>query len=378
MSQGASKNPFKELPVALVVDMLNQCEGISKKLSQSFQRLLDLKAEARLKLKENDLLKKESAIISTTNHPTTCGVDGAFAVEKLLSTDIVAIAGVAVEGLAPPSEKKHWPIPHHDSNIFTLSHDDSTSILSGAIMMCIELLLASSAPHDVVFLDGSIITPFVYLIKAINLKNGSVRALSDELEGRLEESIKSYEKILISKRSDQIFAAVPKYTTHKVISRDYLNFNEFEDRGLLSFILKAGEFVGPIQFKSSISDYEITNVPSFLRDKFKRVVSAINDINIIYYRPYSHFPVLRLEVSPSVTNNIQRIATVFEAIKLQCGVPGIMEPYPLYLADRMVKHLRKALPAIRKTTTQEMAFKWNGAPDDIYFAMHAYRTDWAK
>ncbi len=56
--------------------------------------MIDLKTEARLKLKENNLLNNDSDIISTNNHPTTCGIDGAFAVEKLLSTDIVAIAGV--------------------------------------------------------------------------------------------------------------------------------------------------------------------------------------------------------------------------------------------------------------------------------------------
>jgi len=59
-------------------------------------------------------------------------------------------------------------------------------------------------------------------------------------------------------------------------------------------------------------------------------------------------------------------------------VPGIMEPYPLYLADRMVKHLGTALPAIRKTTTQEMALKWEEALGDMYLAMHGYRTEWGK
>ena len=99
-----SKNPFKELPEALVEDMLFQCDGISKKLSTTFQNLLDVKKKARRILKDKNLLRRDSEITVTPSHPTTCGVDGAFAVEKLLSTDIVGIAGVAVEGLAPPTE----------------------------------------------------------------------------------------------------------------------------------------------------------------------------------------------------------------------------------------------------------------------------------
>jgi hypothetical protein len=51
-----------------------------------------------------------------------------------------------------------------------------------------------------------------------------------------------------------------------------------------------------------------------------------------------------------------------------------MEPYPLYMADRIVKYLGNALPALRRATTQEMAM----ASDDvgaIFQAMHGYRTE---
>ncbi|KKK47678.1 hypothetical protein LCGC14_3152740 [marine sediment metagenome] len=40
-------------------------------------------------------------------NPTSCAVDGSFSIEKLLSTDIVVSASVAVEGLAPPTEERH-------------------------------------------------------------------------------------------------------------------------------------------------------------------------------------------------------------------------------------------------------------------------------
>jgi hypothetical protein len=55
-----------------------------------------------------------------------------------------------------------------------------------------------------------------------------------------------------------------------------------------------------------------------------------------------------------------------------------MEPYPIYLADRMVKHLGTALPAIRKSTTQEMSLKWDEGIGSMYLAMHGYRTEWGS
>ena len=76
-----------------------------------------------------------------------------------------------------------------------------------------------------------------------------------------------------------------------------------------------------------------------------------------------------------MSENKKRLAILLEAISQQCKAPGIMEPYPLYMADRMVKHLGTALPAIRKATTQEMVMKWDGKQEDIILAMHGYRTD---
>ena len=378
MSKSTIKTPFKGLPEALVEDMLYQCDGISRKLSITFQKLLDLKKEARKTLKDKKLLRKDSEITFTPSNPTTCGIDGAFAIEKLLSTDIVAIAGVAVEGLAPPTEVRYWPIPRHNSNILTLPHNDTTSLVSRAIMMCMELILAGNAPHNVVFIDGSLISHFININKALNPNIKPVKELRDELFKILKPALKSYEKILLSKKTDQIFTGVPKYTTINQISQDILNLNGFEDRGLLSFILKAGEFVGPIKIKKPISQWSLEHLPTDTIEQFKRIINALNEVNMVYYRPSEYFPVLRIEISPSIATNNYRLAMLFESIKIQCGAPSIMEPYPLYFADRIVKHLRKALPAIRRTTTQELTLNWKGSLGDIYFALHGYRTDWGK
>jgi len=52
-----------------------------------------------------------------------------------------------------------------------------------------------------------------------------------------------------------------------------------------------------------------------------------------------------------------------------------MEPYPLYLADRMVKHLGTALPAIRRAITQEIATTTPLDVGSVFMAMHGYRTE---
>lgn len=369
--------PFDELPEALVEDMLNRCDKLGEKLSKSFRKLCDNKSSYREKLKKEKLLRKDSDLSSVPIYPTTVGVDGSYSIEKLLSTDIVAFAAVAVEGLTPPTEKRFWEKPRHFSEILTIPHSDSTTVVTRAIMMCMELELAIKAPHDVIFFDGSLTTPFIYLNQALNNISKVHEDLSELLHERLEYALKSYLEILLSEQNDKLFAGVPKYTTNKEVTNKILNIKGYEDRGFLSFILEANEFVGPLEIQKPEMEWHIS-LPNEMSELKKEIISSLKNLQVLYYRPFEHSPALRLEISQDVANNPNRLAALFDSLKIQCGAPGVLEPYPLYLADRMVKHLGTALPAIRKTTTQEMALQWEDILGNMYLAMHGYRTEWGK
>ena len=139
--------------------------------------------------------------------------------------------------------------------------------------------------------------------------------------------------------------------------------------------MKSGEFIGPLPIEPSESSWQFTKVPPGLRSLADEIVVLLKEISIAYYRPFRFFPTLRLEMAKSVGSNNQRLAILFECIRNQCSPPGIMEPYPLYLADRMVKKLGTALPAIRRAATQEMVMEWEDDTEDMYLAMHGYRTE---
>ena len=53
----------------------------------------------------------------------------------------------------------------------------------------------------------------------------------------------------------------------------------------------------------------------------------------------------------------------------------MVEPYPLYMADRMVKHLARAIPTFRQVTSQRLAETYAGKIDDIFLGLHGYRTE---
>jgi hypothetical protein len=194
----------------------------------------------------------------------------------------------------------------------------------------------------------------------------------------LEPALEAYREILVAQKSDKIYAGLPKYTSKKEISSDVLKFNEFEDRALLSFVLQPGEYVGPVGIQQPDSPWHMTYPDNIDRTIIEEIKQALYDLSVVYYRPYDFFPALRIEIAKAIRSNKGRLGVLIEAVKMQCAAAGILEPYPLYLADRMVKHLGTALPAMRKTATQEMALKWEGTLGNMFLAMSSYRTEWGK
>jgi hypothetical protein len=237
-----------------------------------------------------------------------------------------------------------------------------------------ELQLTAQAPHDVVMLDGSMTTPLIYINQALPLIENGPKELTAPFKEQITPAIEATKKILWEDRSDKIYVASPKYTTRKELA-EKIGLPGYEDRGLLSLILQSGEYVGPIDKETASRPGYIANLSQENRDFVNDYVNTIREMKIVYYRPFIHVPVLRLEVTEPVARNTQRLALLFEAIRIQCGAASIFEPYPLYMADRMVKHLRTVLPALRRTATQSIAENWIDDPGLMFMAMHGYRTE---
>jgi hypothetical protein len=252
-------------------------------------------------------------------------------------------------------------------------HHSGTSQILRALMMCLELELVDTAPHTVVMLDGSLTTPMLAINQALGQLDDAPTYLAEQITTRVKAATKIIIKIMSSPHVDQVYVGVPKYTKRKDLSKGMLSLNQYEDRGLLSFILKAGEYVGPIpNTASSKPGYLDKYTHTGYADKYQTILKKTD---IIYYKPDTYTPVLRLETSNKVTSDKTSLAMLLEAIKLQCDAPTIYEPYPLYMADKMVKHLGSVIPTLRNTTTQYIADQWDGPIHLAHMAMHGYRTE---
>ena len=88
------ERPFGELPAALVDEVLKRTEELGQKLLGDFEQVRARRQEWRESLERAGLLRRD-AELPYTPIPTTCGVDGSYAVERLLASDLVAAAAVA-------------------------------------------------------------------------------------------------------------------------------------------------------------------------------------------------------------------------------------------------------------------------------------------
>ncbi|MEM5871673.1 MAG: DNA double-strand break repair nuclease NurA [Candidatus Aenigmatarchaeota archaeon] len=373
--------PFAQLPEALVEEMLSKSELVGDKLYNFFKEIQDNKQKLREQLEKINILIRETDV-GYPEIPTTCGVDGSYAVEKLLAIDLVACAAVVIEGLTPPSEQRLWEKPYHRVFIHPERHNPDVSTVVRGLMMEMELELASMAPHDIVFLDGSLTTPLIYVNQSINKvleweREENQSRIGEELKEKFKEFLVNYLVILEASKTDKLWVGVPKYTSKRELGK-LLNWKSYyDDRALLTAILYPGELTKPFPLEQPqeqwhlrlpFSDTELEKLKNDLIDAMKR-------INVIYYRPHNWTPVFRVEMASSIATNNSRVALLLQGLKYQTGTPGILEPYPLYIADRMVKHLGRAISAYRQTATKRMTQLHQGDIGEIYFNMHGYRTE---
>jgi len=95
---------FTELPMGLVEDLLSQSSKLAEHIRKQIQEMEQVKKEVREQLKREGVLRRDGDF-GYYDVPTSCGVDGAYATERLLALDFGVAAAVAVEvSYRPPQE----------------------------------------------------------------------------------------------------------------------------------------------------------------------------------------------------------------------------------------------------------------------------------
>ena len=372
---------FVDLPAALVEELLGRTPELSRSV---IEQLTSQRTERE---RWRDVLARERLLgtladLPAAPTPTTCGVDGSVAVERLLAHDLLVAGALAIEGLTPPSEKRFWPEPRHLLWVELVPHDDANDALARALMAASEVELAARAPHDVVFLDGSLTTPLIAFDQALRalatleLPSPAARVFLEALPERLDDLA----RVLCSADPPRCWVGVPKYTARRDLAiRLGLN-QQFDDRALLTILLAPGEFTWPIPVTTGRRPHAfgLDLLPDTLRlrasSSIERVLRAVDRLRVVYVRSHPWLPALRLELHESVALDSSRLASVLQAVHDQSASGKLREPFPLCLADRMVRSLRRATRALRHAV-REAAARGYPVLDDVFLALECYRSE---
>lgn len=365
---------FLEIPASLVEQMLMKTNEIGDILQSSIHDINCKKEKFRLQLEQVGLLDNDINF-RNIRRLISGGVDGAYAVDRLLGTDLLFAAAVGVEGINELENVKKIPA-NHDVYVNPEKHNPENMIAARAIMVEMEIKLAANAQYDIVYLDGSLTTALIHMYKAINFIEHLNTKSSDRIKEDFKEFLISYKKILDVEDHEKFYLGIPKYTSRNDIGKNLHWPENYDDRAILTLILDPGEFTRPKLFTSEEGwhvrlPYEDEELDTLMQ----QVVSGIKNLCVVYYKPHAWCPALRIEMPAAIARDETKLNTILYNVKSQCQTPSIMEPFPLYMADRIAKHMAPAIPAYKQIIMKQMTQISDNNEKDIFFLMHSYRTD---
>ena len=364
---------FLEIPASLIEQMLQKTNEIGDMLQSSIHEINRKRQKFRLQLEQIGLLDTDIRF-RNIKPLISGGVDGAYAVDRLLGTDLLFAAAVGVEGMNEENGKR--VPPSHDVFVNPEKHNPENMIAARAIMVEMEIQLAANANYDIVYLDGSLTTALIHMYKAINFIETLNTKSSEKIKEDFKNFLVSYKKILEFHDTEKYFLGIPKYTSRNDIGKNLHWPENYDDRAILTLILDPGEFTRPKLFTSEEGWHvRLPYEDEELKILMQQVISGIKNLSVIYYKPHAWCPALRIEMPSAVARDESKVDTILYNVKSQCQTPSIMEPFPLYMADRIAKHMAPAIPAYKQIIMKQMTELADNNEKDIFFMMHSYRTE---
>ena len=370
----AAIDAFSDLPDALVRDLLSQATPIAEKVSSNLNALRSARAIIRDRIRSENLIGRK-ADLEVTREPSVVGIDGSYQSHRLTAVDLCAAAAVAVEGTSKEA-RRYWEEPYHRIWVESLEHSKSATNTLRGVMISMELDLASEAPHDLVLLDGSFVVLLIYLNQGLNSFESAPVSLRDEFLRKWNDDriLQRFLELIVSDRT----VAVPKYS-----GRNELKFSlqgsevpETDAKTLATLILDPDEYIKPVplfHFGGEDTEYHLPT-KHCSREQQHEMNRSIEDMRVVFYRPYGWAPAVRLEVTRSIATSTTKLSLVLEGIKRQIFSSAVTEPYPLFLADRMVKSLGAGVAVVEQAVAQHAVGNSLDAESTI-LCLQNYRTE---
>ncbi len=373
------------LPDDLLEEILEETLSVSSSIREIFEQIMRQRQQMRDRLLTGGWIGRTVDLVEPTQSPTVAAIDGGLAIERSIGADTVLVVAVGVEGLIP-EERHHWSGVQYAHWQRVIAHEggESSRRFGLGVMASLELEILAAAPHDVIILDGSHLTPVIGLNSMLSLTNSALSNLASQL--LIEHQTIRHLAIAMQRPS---IVAMVKYDASRDLTQTWLSAFEStcDDRTVMTMLLEADEFTKPAQVgqtprsRESWEELHITVAsPNFpnrteVERAFGKALEYVRQRNIFftYYKPYEWTPAYRIELKRDVAESPVHLANVLRAVKDQVLSPEIREPYPQYLADIMAKSVGDGMAALRTAVFHELSD--SDAGEYMRLITQSYRTE---
>ena len=359
---------FDTVPTKLVRAMLEQSDKVASQAEVIGNSFISAKNDNRKSLEEIGFINKANPIHYAG---LSSAIDGSLVIDKKSLGDLAAAAAV----VAPYSKDK---LPDEanvcDVKIDIIPRSSKNNYVVGALMSLMEIKLAySDSISDLLMIDGSFVSTIM------NIYNGLtyLETLPDQVNNPLIKNVKSmlgdeFNQGLLKVLTDEKYFAFPKYSTTNELELNGIDLksdNGFDVKSQLSFILQSGE-VSSVMKSKAISPTQMQAFDKFFQfgDLKDDVFEALNNIYCVYFKPHPFSPSIRIDFSGN--RSISELNSVLSCVSQTMKQPDILEPLPLFMADRWAKSISygagAAIDAASVSKIEDPSLK-------VLFAM-SYRT----
>ena len=361
---------FGDLPDALINELLTCAEEVGEKAHIH----VDTQVQAREDLRERaHQLGLVEELPDLSNMPTesVSAVDGSLVSKRLASFDLNAAAALAVDGIGFDTDGNNT---RHDIAVHPTKPLPYGREVTYALMFCMEYNIASKeiSTRKLVMLDGAFSTGLIAISKALVSAQSDYDDLYNDFFDRwAPRTMQIVPEIMTSNR----VIALPKRSSANEFRDQTRLFDSREidtnGRSTASLILEANEYSGPFSFDTRTPQtWQTDEFPDF----WKQTSSLFEELKVVYFKPHPWSHAYRIEMPPAIAQDQQHLQSVLDSIKRQCTNPAMMEPYPLYVADRFAKSLAKGANALLDAVRTDLIARSENS-EIAHSMLNAYRTE---
>lgn len=346
---------------SITAKLVDLAGALAATVDTAMGSVVDARDRIRAGLLEDGGIAKIPAAADLDLPRSMCAVDGARIREQTYAMDLLFAAAAAKDARFTdeklPVEPFVWA--------HAIQHADGTDALVQTAMASAELRVAATAPHDLVALDGSLLTPLIGLEAGLFAKRQEIRAAAAKLA--LELDAAGALRTLLD-RPRRGLVALTKSDSASKFAADYAaRFNvqvTAADRVLATQVLRPGELLAPRVLTEAAAR---TVNESRSGGDVKRAVDALAAVSgelgnlaergklyTTYFKPVGAHTVIRFEFLSAEREAVADATYLAGVLNADTSAPHLLEPFCQYAVDSEVKSISAGAKALRARMIAEL------------------------